>query len=294
VKRIAILVRINPMKTSGVATLLATGAVLALSPPKPAIAQTQPSSQAKRIAIYDGLRYRSGENPAWQLDLAMPENFGAERRPALVIVHGGGWNAGTRRSRPYRRLLTEYALNGYVAISIDYRLLAEAPMGEIVEDVDCAVRWLRAHAEEYRVDPDRIGVFGHSAGAHLALMLGVSPPAPPVQGDCEWNEYSSRVTAIAGGSTPTQLPERFGDSERFSPATYPSAQIPPLLLIQGTADPIVRVGLVDEYVEKLKAAGATDVTYLRIEDGDHDVAYDDSMEPSLAAMSEFFERTLKP
>jgi acetyl esterase/lipase len=260
----------------------------------PAAGQSKSDLQPKRIAIHDGIHYRSGGNPAWQLDVAMPENFGTELRPAIVIVHGGGWNAGSRRSRPYRRMLTEFALNGYVTLSIDYRLLSEAPMAEIMEDVDCAVRWLRAHAARYRVDPERIGAFGHSAGAHLALMLGVSPPAPAVQGDCEWSGFSSRVTAVAGGSTPTQLPDRFGDSARYSPANYISASLPPLLLIHGTADRIVPVAGVDDYVEKVKAAGAADVTYLRIEGGDHDVAYDDSMEPSLNAITQFFQRTLKP
>lgn len=260
----------------------------------PAAGQSHEGSDPKRIAIHDGLRYRSGESAAWRLDLAMPENSGTELRPAIVIIHGGGWNAGSRRSRPYRRMLTEFALHGYVTISVDYRLLSEAPMAEIVEDVDCAVRWLRAHADEYRVDPERIGAFGHSAGAHLALMLGVSPPAPAVEGDCEWNAHSGRVTAVAGGSTPTLLPPRFGDSERFSPASYIAASLPPLLLIHGTADPIVPVAGVDDYVEKVKAAGSTDVTYLRIEGGDHDVAYDDSMEPSLDAITRFFQRTLQP
>lgn len=282
------------MKRLSTAVLVFGGILLGLSASGPAQAQEGQNPEPQRIAIHDGLRYRSGESAAWQLDLAMPENFGPELRPAIVIVHGGGWTGGSKRSRPYRRMLLEYALNGYVTISIDYRLLAEAQtMGEIVEDVDCAVRWLRAHAGQYRVDPERIGIFGHSAGAHLALMLGVSPPAPPVQGDCEWNEHSSRVAAIAGGSTPTELPARFGDAERYSPASHVSGQVPPLLLIQGTADPIVPVGPADEYVARLQAAGAMDVTYLRIEGGDHDVAYDDSMERSMTAVTQFFERTLK-
>src|SRR5690606_10483315 len=148
-------------------------AVLAQAPANDAAAQTPEGSEPKRIAIHDDLRYRSGDNSGWQLDLAMPENFGPELRPALVIVHGGGWSGGSRKARPYRRLLMEYAANGYVTISIDYRLLPEASMEEMVEDVYCAVGWLRSHAPQYRVDTDRIGVFGHSAGAHLALMLGV-------------------------------------------------------------------------------------------------------------------------
>lgn len=276
------------------ATLTALFAALVMYPPTPAAAQQATPADGKRILIHDDLAYRSGGNPSWRLDLAMPENFGPELRPALVIVHGGGWNAGSRKVRPYRRMLLEFAEKGYVTISIGYRFLSEAPMEEMLEDVHCAVRWLRAHANEYRVDPERIGAFGHSAGAHLALMLGVSPPAPAVTGDCEWADQPGGVVAIAGGATPTLLPSRFGDSERFSPASYISAQMPPLLLIHGTADPVVPIGPVDEYVEALTAAGAPDVTYVRIDGGDHDVAYDDSMERSMNAITEFFQRTLQP
>jgi acetyl esterase/lipase len=274
-----------------ISVTLVVGAALVHLVITPVAGQSQAATEPKRIAIHDDIRYRSGESQGWLLDLAMPENFGPELRPALVIVHGGGWSGGSRKSRPYRRLLMEYAGNGYVTISIDYRLLAEAPMPEMVEDVHCAVRWLKAHAAQYKVDPNRIGVYGHSAGAHLAFMLGVSPP--PVEGDCQWNEFSSEVTAIAGGSTPTVLPGRFGESERYSPASYISDKMPPLLLIHGTADPIVPVGPVDDYVAKMQAAGA-DVTYLKIENGDHDVAYDDSVERSLTAMAQFFTRTLQP
>ena len=269
-------------------------AALSILPPAPAAAQQEARPDGKRIVIHDDLAYRSGDNPAWRLDLAMPEDSGSGLRPALVIVHGGGWNAGSRKVRPYRRMLLEFAEQGYVTISIGYRFLSEAPMEEMLEDVSCAVRWLRAHADEYRVNPERIGAFGHSAGAHLALMLGVSPPAPEVPGDCEWADQSAGVTAVAGGATPTALPARFGDSERFSPASYISAEMPPLLLIHGTADPIVPIGPIDEYVAALEAAGAPDVSYVRIDGGDHDVAYDDSMERSMNAITEFFERTLQP
>ena len=93
-------------------------------------------------------------------------------------------------------MLIEYALKGYVTLSIDYRLHGDSPFPASMEDVDCAVRWLRAHASEYDVDPERIGAYGHSAGAHLALMLAASPPAPAIQSDCEWDEHSSRVTSV--------------------------------------------------------------------------------------------------
>jgi acetyl esterase/lipase len=190
-------------------------------------------------------------------------------------------------------MLLDYALKGYVTISVDYRFLGEAPLPACIEDVKCAVRWLRAHADRYHVDPDRIGVYGHSAGAHLALMLGLCGPSAGMEGDGGWNEYSSRVSAVAGGSTPTVLPDRFGDSKKYSPVTYVSSDAPPILLIHGTADDIVPVASADAFVDKLKAAGATDVTYLRIEGGNHGVAYEYYLDKTTSAMDRFFERTLK-
>ncbi len=103
-----------------------------------------PATEPKRIVVYDDLRYRTGDSKAWTLDLAMPENFGDDRHPVLVIVHGGGWRAGTKRDRPFRAMLTEFALKGYVTMSVEYRLTGEAPFPACIEDCKCAIRWLRA------------------------------------------------------------------------------------------------------------------------------------------------------
>jgi acetyl esterase/lipase len=273
-----------------VAVLVSAG--LALSTAASAQSAATPTA-AKRIVVLDDIAYRSGPSSSWRLDLAMPEGFGPSPKPAIVIIHGGGWTAGSRRARPYRSMLTEYALKGYVTLSVGYRLHGEAPFPASVEDVDCAVRWLRAHASQFNVDPDRIGAYGHSAGAHLALMLASSPPAPAIRSDCEWNAHSSALTSVAAGAPPTILPARLGDSGRYSPATYPSGRMIPILIIAGTADRVVTIESVDEYVEKLKAAGASDVTYLRVEGADHGVAYEHYMERSMSAINDFFARTLR-
>jgi acetyl esterase/lipase len=266
----------------------------ALAVPLPASGQTPDSAAPeKRIVVVDDIAYRSGPSPSWRLDMAIPENFGPSPKPAIVIIHGGGWTAGSRRARPYRSMLVEYALKGYVTLSVGYRLHGDAPFPASLQDVDCAVRWLRANAARFNVDPDRIGAYGHSAGAHLALMLASSPPAPPIRSDCEWNAHSSALTSVAAGAPPTILPGRFAEPERYSPATHASGQMIPVLLISGTEDRIVTVESVDAYVEKLRAAGAPDVTYLRVEGSDHGVAYQMHMEPSMAAISEFFARTLR-
>jgi acetyl esterase/lipase len=249
----------------------------------------------RHLVVYDDIAYRPGASKAWRLDLAMQEPAGDERRPAIVIIHGGGWRAGSKRDRAYRDLLMHYALKGYVTLSVDYRLTTEAPFPACIEDVKCAVRWLRAHADQYRVDPNRIGAYGHSAGAHLVMMLAMLPASVDVEGDGGWSEYSSKIQAAAGGSTPVTIrpgPNAPADPAKWSPMTYVSKDVPPILLISGTADNIVPVATNDEFVEKLKAAGATDVTYVRIDGGNHGVAYEFFLDRTQSAMDQFFERTL--
>ncbi len=248
----------------------------------------------KRIKVIDDLAYRSGGSKAWRLDLAMPENFGDERHPALVIVHGGGWRAGTKHDRPYRTLLLDYALKGYVTVSVEYRLLGEAPFPACIEDVKCAVRWLRAHAAEYHVDPDRIGAFGHSAGAHLALMLAMCPASAGLEGDGGWNEFSSRVNAVVAASTPVRVRGTGPDADRWSPTSYINItnNLPPILLIQGTQDEIIAPATVEAFVDKLKLVEGLDVTYLRVTNGVHATAYDMYVETSRNAMERFYTRTL--
>ena len=255
-------------------------------------AKTQEGVTPKRIVLLDDIAYRQGPSQAWRLDLAMPEDFGPETRPALVIVHGGGWNAGDKRDRPYRSMLLDYALKGYVVISVNYRLTREAPFPACIEDCKCAVRWLKAHAREYRVDTDRIVAFGHSAGAHLVLMLGLAGPEAGLEGDGGWNDYDSRITAVVGGSAPTKLPGRLGDSEKYSPLGYVTKDALPILLIQGTADPIVRKEVTDGFIEKMKSVGAKDIRYLVIEGAVHDVAYNNYLGRTDEAMSRFFADTI--
>ena len=113
----------------------------------------------------------------------MPEVAGNERLPAIVIVHGGGWSSGSKQSRVYRTMALYYADKGYVTASVEYRLTGEAPFPACIEDVKCAVRWLCAHADEYHIDPEHIGAFGHSAGAHLVMMLAMCPVSAGLEGD---------------------------------------------------------------------------------------------------------------
>lgn len=248
----------------------------------------------KSLKVIDNIPYRQGSSNSWKLDLAMPENFGTKPYPAIVIIHGGGWRAGSKQDNVYRSLLLDYAFQGYVTVSVEYRFDQEAAFPACIEDVKCAVRWLRAHATEYNIDPNRIGAYGHSAGAHLVLMLAMSSENPGLEGDGGWNNFSSKINAVVGGSTPTQIgPQRANwNKPEWWPIGYISKNTVPMLLIQGIKDPIVKVELVDDFVAKMKAAGARDLEYIRIEGGDHDVAYSDSLTITKPAMDNFFRKYL--
>ena len=249
-------------------------------------------SDQKTITVTEDIRYKEGESEAWKLDLAMPANFGSELRPALVIVHGGGWRGGSKSVDVYQKMMLDYAQQGYVTININYRLLDEAEFPACIEDVKTAVRWLRAHAEEYRVDPDRIGAYGHSAGAHLAMMLAMAPEDAGLEGE-GWNEYSSRVNVAAAGSPPTELGRDTPMAkEEWWPIGYIAGDHPPLFLIQGTEDPVVRPELTDDFVDKMKAEGA-DIKYLKLE-GEHGVAYNEQLDVTEPALEEFFAKHLQP
>lgn len=253
-----------------------------------------PEKAPRSIKITYDIPYREG-NPRWVLDMAQPENFGDEIRPAIVLVHGGGWRFGSKQEEVYNDMLLYYAKQGYVVVTVDYRFDQEAPMPACIEDAKCAVRWLKAHAKEYRIDPDRIGTYGHSAGAHIALMLGVSSGNKELEGDGPWQEFSSSVACAVGGAAPTEIgnPNNPWDKHpEWWPIGYISADNPPVLLLQGAADPIVKAHLVEDYYNKMKTAGAT-VEYIEVPELGHDVSYTLALDITKPAMDRFFANHLK-
>ncbi|MBE6286846.1 MAG: alpha/beta hydrolase [Mediterranea massiliensis] len=273
----------------GVTSLLATPIAISNSQ------EEVVSGEYKKIAITSDIPYRQGDSKSWLLDVAEPVNFGTSGlRPAIVIVHGGGWRAGSKHHPVYRDLLVDYALQGYVTVSVGYRFDQEAAFPACIEDVKCAVRWLKAHAKELRVDPNRIGTYGHSAGGHLSLMLGVSSDNEQLEGDGPWKEYSSSVACSVGGAPPTEIgnPQNlWAKHPEWWPIGYIKGNHIPLLLLQGKDDPVVKPHLTNDYVDKMRKAGSN-VDYIEIP-GHHGVAYDLGLEITKPAMDAFFAKHLK-
>lgn len=151
-------------------------ALLAIAMPR-ASAQGPTSASLdlpKGLVLTQDVAYGTASK-AQRLDILFPEDR-AQPRPAIVHIHGGGWHAGDKGGRNTFELMRTFAKAGYVALSINYRMSGEAKFPAAVEDCKLALRWLRAHAPDYGVDPDRIGVIGPSAGGHLSAMLAVTRP----------------------------------------------------------------------------------------------------------------------
>jgi len=246
------------------------------------------------VTVIPDIAYRDG-NEAWKLDLAMPKKRGEKRYPVIVYIHGGGWTQGDKRGQGIQTTL-DYATKGFVSVSVNYRLNEDK--FACVEDVKCAIRWLRANAEKYQIDPDCIGAAGNSAGAHLALLLAICPSSAGMEGNGPYQEFSSMVQSAHCSSTPTK--PRFGrgkgsgkDITKIHAMSYVSHDVPPLSFIHGTADTRkAPVSQLDEFVQALRDAGVKDINYQRYDDGTGHGAYVAHLKESRRSREEFFVRTL--
>jgi acetyl esterase/lipase len=208
------------------------------------------------------------------LDLARP-GIPQKPLPCILVLHGGGWYTGSKSD--HSGLIESVARRGYVGVSADYRLVPSHRFPAHVEDVKCAVRFLRAHAKPYGIDPGRIGVMGFSAGGHLAMMLGTTAGMKKLEGHGEWENQSSQVQAVVSYFGPTDLAARDwpdetrrmiedflgGTGEEIpdvyqlaSPACHVTDQCPPMLLFQGTRDEYVPYTQAYAMIEALTRAGA--------------------------------------
>jgi acetyl esterase/lipase len=230
------------------------------------------TARAGDIDFNEGVVYGKGGGEDLKLDIALPAGSG--KRPCVVFIHGGAWRAGSRTS--HHDDVRDMANRGFVAASVDYRLAPAHRFPAQVQDVKCAIRVLRAHADQYRVDPDHIAVWGISAGGHLALMLGVTQKQDGLEGDGGWPEQSSAVQAVIAyyprtdlaavgfsdtvqkdhvnflGGTLAEVPDQY---RKASPITYVAPGDAPTLILQGTKDPRVPLTQTTRMIEALTKAG---------------------------------------
>jgi len=237
--------------------------------PSPARAQVPDS-----VELLQDIEYGKGGPKPLFLDVARPKGAAAGPLPLVVMIHGGGWQKFDKGHERSRLLLL--AQNGFVGASVDYRLSGEAKCPAAIEDCKCAIRFLRSHASDYGADPDRIGVWGTSAGGHLAAMLGTAGESAGLEGRGGCDGVSSRVQAVVNwygmvdltvgheafqkgrgialleflGGTYEEQPELY---RLASPIRYITRDDPPMLLMHGEYDELVPLAQAEAMHHALQA-----------------------------------------
>ena len=260
------------------------------------------------VQFREGIVFAEPAGESLKLNLARP----AERKgpfPAVVCIHGGGFSGGRRED--YDELCRKFAARGYVAITIDYRLSPKHKWPAHIQDCKAAIRWLREHAKEYDVDPDKIGAMGSSAGGHLAQFLAVTNDVREFDGDSPPTKPSSKVNCVAAWAQASDFTREYGvwkgaaeafkgflgaeltaDTRklhvRASPLFWVTPNAAPTLLIHGTADHEVLFAQSVWIYERLRSS-EVDVQLLPIEGGGHGLA-GDHLRQAEEATFRFFDR----
>jgi acetyl esterase/lipase len=262
------------------------------------------------VLFEKGVEYANPDGQHLQLDIARPKT-GEGPFPAVLCIHGGGFRAGTRDG--YDSLIVQLAQHGYVAATITYRLAPKYQFPAAVHDTKAAVRWLRANASKYHIDPERIGVTGGSAGGHLAQFLGVTAGVKEFEGQGGNLEQSSSVACVVNYFGPSDFTKSYGKSVdaaevlplflggdlstararhiRASPLYWVTPDAAPTLSIHGTDDKYVAYEQAVWLVDRLKAA-AVEAELLTLQGAGHGFKGKDA-ETAERAMFEFFDKHLK-
>lgn len=205
-----------------------------------------------------------------KMDAFFPVDTGRPA-PALIYIHGGGWSAGGRHDTESVARTPALLQAGFAVFSIDYRLAPEHLFPAMIQDAKCAVRSIRARAAEYHIDPEHIGVWGASAGGHLAALLGTSDLNAGFDVG-EYPAYSSRVQAVIDLYGPADLTQPMLTPEQKyllttafppdlyevgSPVTHVTADDPPFLILHGIHDGLVPLEQSAELYSRLSGAGVS-------------------------------------
>lgn len=251
----------------------------------------------------------AGASTDLKADVVLPKTAGTSR-PALVMIHGGSWTTGSRKS--LADMQKEAAARGFAAVSIDYRLTGSLFPGQ-VEDVKCAIRWLRTRATEYGIDKERIGIFGISSGAHLAMLAAYSDETDfkNTQHDAE----SSRVQAVVNWSGPVDLTALYptlsiaerGEMVYYlggapaqkattyataSPITYVTSDDPPTWTSHGSLD--MRIPLAQAEALELRTVAVDSDHTLEVLDQQGHEFKGAGLAQATASATAFFSAKLKP
>lgn len=256
----------------------------------------------KKIADLD---YAGTGNPRQALDLYLPEKPASEGPlPVVVFIHGGGWQNGDK-SGGGGRVAPLVATGRFAGVSIGYRLSGESQWPAQIHDCKAAIRWIKAHASEHGLDPERIAVWGSSAGGHLVAMLGVSDGVAELEGTIgAHTDRNARVNCVVDFFGPADLltmggkhddaaspeskliggavQENPDKARSASPVTHVTADDAPFLIVHGDQDPAVPHDQSVALEKKLEAAGVP-VILITVEGGEHGKKFGPSVEKAVTA-----------
>jgi acetyl esterase/lipase len=297
----------------GAALLLVLTGVLAS--PDTALAAGPQGARGPRplppgVTAHRNLAYVTGGHERQVLDLFIPD--GAKPVPLIIMIHGGAFRMGSKDGEDP----TDFLAKGFAVAAINYRLSQHAVFPAQIQDCKAAVRWLRAHAAQYGLNPDRFGAFGASAGGHLATMLGTTGETKVFETG-ENLSVSSRVQAVVDFFGPTdflqmdahrveggQLHDPAGSPEsqliggpiqenrqkvaQANPITYITKQCPPFFIAHGDRDPLVPHHQSELLAAALQKAGVP-VTFHTVVGAGH--GFNDATASRMRL--EFFEKYLR-
>lgn len=262
------------------------------------------------VLFQTGIEYSNPENQHLEMNIARKAESAAAQ-PAILCIHGGGFRAGHRNG--YNALCLKLAQKGFVAVTASYRLAPKFQFPAAVHDVKAAVRFLRANAARFGIDPSRIGVTGGSAGGHLAQFLGVTAGVEEFEGTGGSANQSSAVQCVVNVYGPSDFTQSYGKSvdaaevlplflggnletarDRHvwsSPLNWVTPKAAPTLLLHGTEDKYVAYEQAIWMRDRLKAS-LVEVELITLEGAGHGFKGADA-EKAEAALIAYFERKLK-
>jgi acetyl esterase/lipase len=253
----------------------------------------QPLEAPQNIQLDRDIVFATINGHELKLDIAYPKDNNG-KLPAIVYIHGGGFSGG---EKPTNQTVF-FAKNGFAGIAIEYRLSGEAKFPAAIHDCKTAVRWTRANAKKYGIDPDKIGVIGESAGGYLSAIMGTSGGDSYLGGDSPYRRYSSNVQAVVDlfgptdfarmNDVPTGMDHNSADSpeskflgklvqedpelvKKANPITYVDAADPPTLIIHGEKDTAVIIQQSELLYNALTKAGVK-ARLVRVKNAGHGFA----------------------
>ncbi len=255
--------------------LMAVAGVLLPSQAQPPQAPSIPDW----VSVESNIHY--DQYPETVLDILQSKRATGQKRPGVIVIHGGGWVEGDKEHM-VATFCIPYLEQGFVVANVDYRLAKTALAPAAVTDVLKAAGWFRNNAKRYGVDTRRIVVTGDSAGGHLALMVGMAPksaklgPAAKVAAVVNWYGITDVVDQIEGPNMreyavawlPENTPDRERLARRVSPMTYVRKGLPPVLTIHGDTDPTVPYQQGIELTKALRDHGV-DAEMISVPGGQH-------------------------